>query len=191
MPKILVIQTAFIGDVILATSLLETLKASYPASTIDILVRKGNEVLFDSHPFIHEVRTFDKQRRKYRDLFKLIRNIRAATYDWVINLQRHFTTGLITFLSGAACKIGFDKNPLSSLYTYQIKHEIDGRHEIDRNYDLIKAFTTVKVRKPKLYPYALEFEYLSTKPYICIVPTSVWYTKQWPWTEWGKINRQA
>ena len=44
--KILVIQTAFIGDAILATGLLEKLHESYPQAQIDYLVRKGNEPLF-------------------------------------------------------------------------------------------------------------------------------------------------
>jgi heptosyltransferase-2 len=41
--KILVIQTAFIGDVILATPVLEKLHRSFPGAAIDVLVRKGNE----------------------------------------------------------------------------------------------------------------------------------------------------
>lgn len=190
MLKILVVQTAFIGDVILATALLETLKANYPTATIDILVRKGNESLFTNHPFINRVQIFDKQNQKYRNLFQLVRTIRAAAYDWVINLQRYFTTGLISLLSGAEHRIGFAKNPLAFFYTQRVKHHIDGRHEIDRNHDLIKAFTTLKVRKPKLYPQRLESKYLAAKPYICIVPASVWYTKQWPWREWVKLIDQ-
>jgi len=41
--KILVIQTAFIGDAILATGVLEKLHRHFPESKIDFLVRKGNE----------------------------------------------------------------------------------------------------------------------------------------------------
>ena len=41
----LVIQTAFIGDVILATALVEKLKEKFPEASIDFLLRKGNEDL--------------------------------------------------------------------------------------------------------------------------------------------------
>jgi heptosyltransferase-2 len=41
MQKILVIQTAFIGDVILATPVISELKRIYPESKIDFLLRKG------------------------------------------------------------------------------------------------------------------------------------------------------
>ena len=66
--KILVIQTAFIGDVILATSLLETLNLNFPKSKIDILVRKGNESLFNEHPFINQVIVWNKKDEKIKNL---------------------------------------------------------------------------------------------------------------------------
>lgn len=43
MKKILIIQTAFIGDVVLATALVEKLHRYFLRSTIHFLVRKGNE----------------------------------------------------------------------------------------------------------------------------------------------------
>ena len=65
MKKILVIQTAFIGDVVLATSLIENLHQQFPEVKIDILVRKGNESLFESHPFLNKVLVWDKKNYKY------------------------------------------------------------------------------------------------------------------------------
>jgi len=111
--KILVIQTAFIGDVVLATALLEDLHAAYPYASIDILVRKGNESLFTSHPYLGEVLIWHKKEHKYANLIRLIKQIRQKKYDQVINLQRFAATGLITSLSGAVQTIGFDKNPFS------------------------------------------------------------------------------
>jgi heptosyltransferase-2 len=59
--KFLVIQTAFIGDVILATATLEELHQSFPDAQIDFLVRKGNEALFQGHPFLHQVIVWNKK----------------------------------------------------------------------------------------------------------------------------------
>ena len=55
MKKILVIQTASIGDVILTTPVIENLREKFPEAAIDILVKKGNETLFEKHPFLHKV----------------------------------------------------------------------------------------------------------------------------------------
>ena len=49
--KILIIQTAFIGDVILATAVAEKLHQQYPDAQIDFVLRKGNEALLSNHPF--------------------------------------------------------------------------------------------------------------------------------------------
>ena len=65
MNRILVIQTAFIGDVVLATAALEKLDQFYPSAKIDMLIRKGNEGLLENHPFINELIIWNKKESKY------------------------------------------------------------------------------------------------------------------------------
>jgi ADP-heptose:LPS heptosyltransferase len=69
--QILVIQTAFIGDAILATAVLEKLHAHYPEAAIDFLVRKGNESLFVGHPFLRSVLVRDKKSGQFLFAFFL------------------------------------------------------------------------------------------------------------------------
>ena len=184
--RILVIQTAFIGDAILATALLEKLHNRYPDARLDIMVRKGNEVLFKGHPFLDEVLVWSKRERKYKNLLNLIVRVRAKRYDLVINLQRFFATGLVTVLSGAVQTVGFKKNPLSFAYTKSFDHRIgDGTHEVQRNLSLISEWTDDAFQRPCLYPSPTEYsEGCGKSPYVCIAPTSVWYTKQWPAERW-------
>lgn len=186
--KILVIQTAFIGDVILATPVLEKLHQYFPQAQIDILVRKGAETLFTNHPFIRNVIVFDKKAPKGPTLSRIILRVRKTKYNKVINLHRFSSSGLITMLSNAKEKIGFDKNPFSFTYTTKVKHIIgNGKHEVDRNLELIIPFTDNKPQVPKLYPTAADYELVkpyTSKPYICIAPTSVWFTKQFPLPKW-------
>jgi heptosyltransferase-2 len=186
--KFLVIQTAFIGDVVLATALLEKLHARYPAAQMDFLVRKGNEGLLTGHPYLHEVLVWNKKDHKLKNLFRMGRRIRAARYDRVINIQRFAATGLLTVFSGAKETIGFDKNPFSRWFTHRIPHVIGDKHEIDRNQALIAAFTDDKPAKPRLYPtLADETKVRSYKsnPYITVSPASVWFTKQYPKEKWA------
>ena len=187
--KFLIIQTAFIGDVVLATPLIEKLKLHYPNATIDFLVRKGNESLLENHPLLRHVIVFDKKKGKYRNLVKLIQEIRKAKYDYVINVQRFFASGLLTAFSGAKETIGFDKNPLSSFFSKKLPHHISakaiGDHEVKRNQSLITHLTNEVSMRPKLYPSKADFEKIKTEgPYICIAPASVWFTKQFPKERW-------
>lgn len=192
MEKILIIQTAFIGDVVLATVIIEKIHASLPGAQIDFLVRAGNEDLLKAHPFIHEVLVWNKKKQKQKNLFKIIASIRRKKYDRVINVQRFFSTGLITALSAAKEKVGFDKNPMSALFTVRLPHVIsnstvDMVHETDRNLSLVRHFTKDVPVSMRLYPSS-EDEVLvgqyKFSDYICIAPSSVWFTKQYPEEKW-------
>ena len=189
MKKILIIQTAFLGDVILATPVVEQLHQDYPDSTIDILIRKGNEGLFIKHPFLHEIIIWNKKNKKIFNLLKIIKKIRSNKYDAIYNLQRFFSSGLITTFSGAQLTVGFDKNPLSFLFKKKIKHIISSGnqpiHEVDRNLSLVSDNNN----KATIRLYPSEIDYLNTKhlkkiKYICIAPASVWFTKQYPALKW-------
>ena len=95
--RFLIIQTAFLGDVVLATPLVEKLRAFYPDDRIDFLLRKGNESLLKGHPLIDTVLVWDKQRNKTGNLLKMMWEVRRRKYDYVINVQRFASSlGLIT-----------------------------------------------------------------------------------------------
>jgi ADP-heptose:LPS heptosyltransferase len=169
MKQFLVIQTAFLGDAVLATALLEKLHAFHPDAAIDLVVRKGNHGLFAGHPFLRKLHVWDKGQGKGHDLCRLVREFRQQRYDHVINAQRFFSTGLMTVLSGGKETIGYDKNPLSFLFSRKVKHDIPewkalrGKdpnagapftHEVDRLNDLIAHLTDGERPMPRLYPTA-------------------------------------
>ena len=196
MKKILVIQTAFIGDVVLATGIVEKLHAFFPDARIDFLLRKGNEGLLKDHPFLHNVWVWDKKKEKNKNLLRIIREVRRQRYTHVINLQRFLSSGLVTLFSGAAYTAGFDKNPLSVFFTKKIKHQLsepysaDIIHETDRNQALIADLTDGQKALPRLYPSQENIETVrpfQSQPYICIAPSSVWFTKQFPVEKWTAL----
>lgn len=188
MHKFLVIQTAFTGDVVLATAIIEKLHCFFPTAKIDLLVRKGNEGLLCDHPFLHELLIWDKKIKKTKNLFGLLKKIRKNKYDTVINLQRFASTGMLTAFSGAKEKIGFDKNPFSFLFTKKIKHDLsNGKHEVERNNELIAHVTDNTFIKPRLYPSIKNYDEIKKytyQPYVCMMPASVWFTKQYPPDKW-------
>ncbi len=190
MDKIIIVQTAFIGDVVLATPLIEKLEEFYPKARIDFLVRKGNEGLLKNHPKLNKVYVWNKKTNKFTNLIKLILLIRSKDYDCVINVQRFFASGILTALSNARIKIGFRKNPLSFSFTKKVGHRLIGQHESSRNLSLVHDLTDNTYVAPKLYPN--EKDYQSVKkyqqsPYLCIAPTSVWTTKEYPTIKWIEL----
>jgi lipopolysaccharide heptosyltransferase II len=188
--KFLIIQTAFIGDVVLATSLVENLRAAYPDAKIDFLVRLGNEPLLFGNPHLRNVMVWNKKDKKIRNLLLVLKLIRKEKYDKVINVQRFAATGFITAFSNAGERIGFDKNPLSLFFSRRVKHRFDGKHEIERNHDLISHFVHQPVMRPVLYPSPHDEDKIKAythQPFITISPASVWFTKQFPPLKWAEF----
>ncbi|MDQ2772313.1 MAG: glycosyltransferase family 9 protein [Bacteroidota bacterium] len=212
-PATLLIQTAFIGDVILMTALLDYLHQTAPATPVDVLVRRGNEGLLAGHPYVRQVLIWDKKHRKYAALWELLGRIRAAKYGRVVTLQRFASTGFLTAFSGAPERIGFAKNPLSWFFTRRVAHHIgDGTHEVTRNLRLLNEELGMRneelapsgnssfliphsslsvASRPCLFPSAADeaavAPYATAGPYVCLAPTSVWFTKQFPEAKWLEL----
>ncbi|MDD4374756.1 MAG: glycosyltransferase family 9 protein [Bacteroidales bacterium] len=195
--RILVIQTASLGDVILATAVLEKLHTYYPEARLDFLIKKGYEGLFEGHPYLNRLWIWDKKEHKYAKLRQIIQEIRGSHFDLVVNLQRFAATGLITSLSKASVRIGFSKNPFSLFFTKSVKHQIGKTgmevHETRRNQNLIASLTDDQAAKPALYPSKEDYAKVSvfkTRAFICIAPASLWFTKQFPEEKWVQFLQQ-
>jgi heptosyltransferase-2 len=139
------------------------------------------------------VLVWDKKNRKYTHLLRLAAEVRHRRYDLVVNLQRFFSTGFLTAVSGAKTKVCFDKNPLAAFATHRQPHRLGTAenpvHEVDRNQSLIAEWTDNQAFRPKLYPSAKGFADFShlVGNYITISPASVWPTKQLPKEKWVKL----
>ena len=174
------------------TALLEYLHQTAPNAPVDVLVRRGNEGLLAGHPHVRRVLIWDKKHRKYAALWDLLGQIRTAKYGRVVTLQRFASTGFLTAFSGAPARIGFAKNPLSRFFTRRVPHVIgDGTHEVERNLALLDASLNSSLIRPRLYPTAVDeaavAPYVAGDSYVCLAPTSVWFTKQYPEEKWLEL----
>jgi heptosyltransferase-2 len=182
--------------VILSTAVLEHLHKHLPQARLDVLVRAGNESLFEGHPFVQRVHSWNKKQRKYTNLFRLVAAIRKERYDAVINLQRHTASAVLTILSRAKQTAGFDENFLSRFFTFRLKHRIGNAgdtnyaHEVQRCIELTKPWAPQEFTLPKLYPSSKDeaaVAHYVKEPFITISPSSVWITKQTPSEVWQKL----
>jgi ADP-heptose:LPS heptosyltransferase len=191
--KFLLIQTASIGDVILATSVLEKLHTQFPKSSIDLLIKKGCEGLFASHPYIRKLLVWDKSAGKYRSLFRLQQLVRSERYHTIVDLHRFASSGFITAFSKAQVRCGFGKNPFSVFFTIKAKHRIGKKwpvHETVRNQELIDSFAPGAPGPVKLYPRPEDEAWIRSytdNPFVTISPLSLWFTKQFPAEKWKEL----
>lgn len=203
---ILIIQTAFIGDTILASSFAKTLHDQYPDAPLHFFLRKGNEGVINGLPFINKVWVWDKGEGKVRSLWRLIRELRQYEFRAVFNIHRHFNSGLITAFMKAKEKIGFKQNPLSFFYTrkvnHRIPHTVDGQswHEVQRNLQLLQAYEgrfpmPFKLQEfrpvlPITIAHKDKVAEWKTKPFVVVAPASVWFTKQWEESSYTELVKR-
>lgn len=103
--KILVIITRRIGDVLLATPLIHTLKTAWPMAEIDVLVFENTKDILSNHPDIHEVIPISNSASKIAELKQIMKlwnkynlaistlpSDRAAIYAW---LSGQYSIGLL------------------------------------------------------------------------------------------------
>lgn len=187
--KYLLIQTAFLGDLVLITSVLEKLFAQTDSMEIHLLVRKGFESVLNDYPRRSEIilHSYDK-KQKLASWWNLFLKFRQLKLDEVWVFQRFFGMGLLSISLGAKKIKGFKENPLSLFFTKSFSHSLgDGRHEIERNNVFFEDDSPP--HKPLLKPG--KFSELSGKTFIFFAPGSVWETKRWPKEHWLRLVNQS
>lgn len=202
MRKIGILQTAFLGDTALASSMIDKISELYGKDAeTHLLVKKGLEDLFKHDKRVRSIITFDKRKteKSLFGLIKTIRKIRKLKLDIMINVHRSLRSGLVTFFSGAKIKIGFKEAKLSVLFSKRVKRE--GSHEVIKNHLLLEALDPLfKKIKPDLKSkYRLfapnkgsidELNKISKEPYIVIAPGSKWHTKKWKADGYTKLTEK-
>ena len=186
MRRILIIQTAFAGDLILTTPLLAETARCFPDAAIDVLCIPATAPLLQHHPGIRNLIVYDKRRRSPR-LMTMMRTLRGEGYDLCLSPHRSLRTALLSWATGAGIRVAFDRAAGSRLYTHRVPYD-SAAHEVVRNLRLLEAAGCHPIyeTKPALYPsepdYAAASEVIRTldgRRYTCIAPGSVWATKRW------------
>jgi heptosyltransferase-3 len=84
-PRILVITLRRLGDVLLTTPLIRTLRRGFPLATLDVLVFRGSAPILDGNPDIDNVRTMS-ERPSAGETLALVREL-WRRYDLVVSTQ--------------------------------------------------------------------------------------------------------
>ena len=189
----LVIQTSFLGDVILTTPLIAELAHRGP---VDVLVTPTGATALANNPHIRSVIPYDK-RGTYGSamgLWQTIREIRERRpYDAAYLAQGSFRSGLIAMMTGATERIGFASSTGRVLYTKQLPYRPE-KHHAERIWSLAMADCADPPSRdqirPRLYPtdddrnridLLLRSNSSTDEPFVSLAPGSAWGTKRWPY----------
>ena len=176
----LVIQTAFLGDVVLTTPLLSALAAKY--GPVDIITTPIAAPLLETHPAVRKVIAYDKRGRDrgWAGLRKLAQRLKSERYERAYLPHRSLRTAALALLARIPSRIGFSSG-WSFLYTEARPKPRTG-HETDRL--LALANGAAGAYPPHLRPTAEDEQApaaLVAGDFIALAPGSIWGSKRWPY----------
>lgn len=176
----LVIQTAFLGDVVLTTPLLAALAAR--RGPVDVVTTPAAASLLDTHPAVRRVIPYDKRgtERGWSGVRALARRLKAEAYEQAYLPHRSLRTAALALLAGIPSRIGFSGG-WSFLYT-ETRPKPQTGHETDRLLALAKE--APGAYPPHLRPTAEDeaaAAALADGPFVALAPGSIWGSKRWPY----------
>jgi heptosyltransferase-2 len=187
----LVVQTSFLGDMVLTTPLLAHLARSRP---VDVVSTKAGMVLLANNPAVREILVYDKRAADsgVRGFARLVSALRQRRYDSAYHAQGSLRSGALTFAAGVRDRVGFSSSSGRAFYTTRIA-PIDNTHHAARllslgTRDPMRPVSNGEIR-PHLYPGIIERAQVDAvlgpaaagARLIALAPGSVWATKRWPY----------
>jgi heptosyltransferase-2 len=196
----LVIQTSFLGDVVLTTPLLAELAHRGP---VHVVATPAGAPLLARNPDVAGVTIYDKRgtARGVGGLANVAAELSAARLraagegasDAVAYLaQGSVRSAALARLAGFRTRVGFETSAGRWLYTRRVVYR-DDRHHAERLWSLAAAGAdaspTPEQLRPRLFPGGAEREAVDrllaaagsgAAQWIALAPGSVWATKRWP-----------
>ena len=203
--KILVVKLDHIGDCFLLSPLFSYLQQAFPDATCDVLCQELTRQVFEQHPDIFSIKTFNYfrtwrgfgKKATKKDFFILARELKKERYDLFIDPRGDAWVSFLGFLIRAPYRIGFAQEEIGSFfYTHKIFYN-QQEHETKRYSRLLKFFNVSVLQwKPRIYHTAEEEqkvkEYIRaiSSPYVVIHITSGAEYKIWPQEKFLDIVRR-
>ncbi len=189
--KIVIVQTAFIGDVVLTLPLVQQAVQLFPEAEVHFVTIPTSVPLVETHADVHRVWVFKKrsEHRSLRALWRFSQQLREQQIDLALVPHRSLRSALLVWFARIPYRIGFNRSAGRWLFTHVVSYQ-QHLHEIERNLQLLKPFGFqegqtilphlyfIKADKNKVTRWLTEHQ-LTNHSFIAMAPGSIWATKRW------------
>ena len=195
--KILIIHTAFIGDIVLSTPLIQRLKDMYSISEIDYLTLPANQSVISNNPNLHEILLYDKKGKDkgIKGFLRVLKTLRQKKYDYAVIPHRFIKSILLAKFAKIPDIVGFDVATGSFLLDKKVHYNMK-KHDVERLLDLVDKGEKIPIR---IYPAKENFvkinKILKNHGYfenegqklILVAPGSQRAEKMWPIEKYREV----
>ena len=141
--KILLVRLRQIGDVVFTTPAVHALRRRYPDAHLTYLVEPAAAEVVRGNPHLDEVIVAPRAGGWRGPLGELglARRLRARRFDLAVDFHGGPRASLLTWLSGAAVRVGYEVAGRSWMYTRRVARprELRPRHSVENQWDLLAA----------------------------------------------------
>lgn len=106
--KILIVLLGALGDVTRGLSLAVRIKEAWPDCHLSWAVEPKSREIVEALPHVDKVFVFDRPRG-FKAYLSFIAELRREKFDLVLDLQRHLKSGVTSWSTGAATRVGFHR----------------------------------------------------------------------------------
>ncbi len=194
--RILIIHTAFIGDIVLSTPLIKKLRDTYPKAEITYLTTPVGASILRNNPHLTHIIEYDKrgEHKGVKGFWLIAKKLKMEAYNLVITPHRYLRSSFLTFLTGAPIRRGYDTAAGKFVYNEKIHYD-KSKHEVEKLLSFIPK-DDGKRYEIELFPSGIERERVdellsnSKKNIIVLAPGSKWFTKKWPLEYFNELIRE-
>ena len=139
--KILLVRLRLIGDVVFTTPAVRAIRRQYPDAHVAYVVEEDAAPVIRGNPHVDEVIVIPgpRTRGRLRGDLALARRLRRARYDLAIDFHGGPRSSLLTWLSGASTRIGYEVKGRSWMYTIRVPRPrtLRPRHSVVSQWDVL------------------------------------------------------
>ena len=182
--RILIIHTAFIGDIVLSTPLIKKLRDTYPKAEITYLTTPVGASILRNNPHLNHIIEYDKrgEHKGMKGFWAIAKKLKMEAYNLVITPHRYLRSTFLTFLTGAPIRRGYDSAAASFLYNERVHYD-KSKHEVEKLLSFVPK-DEGKRYEIEIFPTELEVEKVDKllekrrEKVVVVAPGSKWFTKK-------------
>ena len=189
--RILLTRLKYIGDIVLTTPLIHTLRDRFPKAYIAYLGDKNGVSLLEQNPYLDEIFSIDLNRNTALQQLQLFYRLNRKRFDLVVDLFCNPRSALLSYATQAPVRVGGDLPGRGQLYTVRIKDDGIPKSAVEFHYQSLKAvgiepkyfapeifLTDDEKKESRRY---LEWQGIDfSKPIVALHPGGTWPAKLWP-----------